>query len=322
MVRPAEEIGATFVHHANPLPPHLRISVVIPTHNRPAFLAEALASVMAQTMPPFEVIVVENGSTPSTQAELQKLVVQYPEITLHHLSENLGCSAARNLGLDVATGDLIFFFDDDDLVAPTLFETALHHFCQHPDSDALVVSYQNLIHHAELDSPYFPTSLFDYRTKGPELERNAFRVFLRSCPPIHSVVIRRQAIGDLRFVEHLEVGEDWLFWLQLARQNCQFAYCPQPLVYYRRHAGSKSHHQRYFFSELEQFLTYLQTTSNLLESRHDRFFIESKLFFTCWSLRNPRFFWKGLRILMYPEWIVHYSLWLIATWMRRLTHGK
>lgn len=99
----------------------IRFSVVIPSHNRSAWLVAALESVFAQTEPAFEIIVADDGSTDDTPDVLRKYEGRVKVLT----QRNAGPSAARNLGIAAATGDYIAFLDSDDLWFPwTLARTA------------------------------------------------------------------------------------------------------------------------------------------------------------------------------------------------------
>ena len=88
----------------------MNISVIIPTFNRCDNLRRALASVMAQTCMPAEVIVIDDGSTDST---LDMVRTEFPEVD-YFFQENNGVSAARNAGIRRATGEWLAFLDSDD----------------------------------------------------------------------------------------------------------------------------------------------------------------------------------------------------------------
>jgi len=89
----------------------MKVSVVIPTYNRAAFLAETLDAVFGQTFPPAEVIVVDDGSTDNTDLVLQAYQDRLQIVTI----PNSGDLVARNVGLSRATGDLVAFCDSDDV---------------------------------------------------------------------------------------------------------------------------------------------------------------------------------------------------------------
>jgi glycosyltransferase involved in cell wall biosynthesis len=90
------------------------ISVVIPTYNRELFLSNCLASVVAQTLQPLEVIVVDDGSTDNTRRLVHSMMEQAPCPIRYLYQENSGAAAARNLGINATQGALICFLDSDD----------------------------------------------------------------------------------------------------------------------------------------------------------------------------------------------------------------
>src|SRR5690606_16089725 len=98
----------------------MRISVVIPTHNRPAGTLEALGSVLAQTALPQEVVVVDDGSAPPLI--LPGEMAGNPLVRRVRLESNRGAAAARNAGIAAAKGDWIAFLDSDDLWMPDKLE--------------------------------------------------------------------------------------------------------------------------------------------------------------------------------------------------------
>lgn len=89
------------------------VSVIIPAYNADSCIAAALLSLQKQSIP-LEVIVVNDGSTDSTQAVVEALCSRYPNITLLNV-ENGGAGKARNIGIQRATGSYIAFLDSDDL---------------------------------------------------------------------------------------------------------------------------------------------------------------------------------------------------------------
>lgn len=96
----------------------LKISVVIPTYNRREQVLEAVASVMAQTSAPFEIVVVDDGSTDDTARYFETM----GDPVRYHRTENRGVSAARNHGVNVSRGDWIAFLDSDDEWHPEKLE--------------------------------------------------------------------------------------------------------------------------------------------------------------------------------------------------------
>ena len=99
------------------MPQHFIISVIVPFYNAEFFLAESLNSLVAQNFNlPFEVIMVDDGSTDNSLSIIKKTNQSY--IKVFSLPSNSGPAAARNLGLKKARGDYVFFLDADDTIEP------------------------------------------------------------------------------------------------------------------------------------------------------------------------------------------------------------
>src|SRR5262249_1550150 len=97
------------------------VSTIIPVHNRPVLLREAVASVLAQTYRPVEIIIVDDGSTDETGQEAEALAEAHSEVRAIH-RQNGGPGAARETGRLAARGEFIQYLDSDDLLLPTKFE--------------------------------------------------------------------------------------------------------------------------------------------------------------------------------------------------------
>jgi len=93
------------------------VSVVVPTHNRSALLAQTLASVRAQTFADLEIVVVDDGSSDNTAEIVTRIDDSRVRMVRHE--QPLGVSAARNRGIREASGEWVAFLDDDDLWAPS-----------------------------------------------------------------------------------------------------------------------------------------------------------------------------------------------------------
>jgi len=109
------------------MPP--KISVVIPTYNRASVVPTAIASVMAQTLRPHEIIVVNDGSKDNTT----EVLAGYGDTIRAITQANTGLSGARNTGIHAATGEWIAFLDDDDEWIPARLATAAETIARHPD---------------------------------------------------------------------------------------------------------------------------------------------------------------------------------------------
>ena len=117
-----------------------RISVIIPTFNRAALLKQALDSVLAQTHDNWEAIVIDDGSTDDTDAVLREYGAHITARRVDHA----GAGVARNVGLQIATGDLITFLDSDDLLSPIALASQVAYLASHPEVTIAYCGWQRL----------------------------------------------------------------------------------------------------------------------------------------------------------------------------------
>ena len=113
------------------------ISVIIPTYNRHHLIKETLDSVLCQTFTNYEIIVVDDASTNGTADWIE---TNYPQVKLIRLIQNQGCAAARNVGVGVASGNLIAFLDHDDQWLPNYLEIQVKALAENPNA---VLAYCN-----------------------------------------------------------------------------------------------------------------------------------------------------------------------------------
>lgn len=115
------------------------VSVILPTHNRPDLLNEALQSLTDQTFSDWEAIVVDDASV--TAVDGATLCRQFgPRLNLHRHAVCLGGAAAKNTGIRSAIAPIVAFLDDDDLYAPQFLARAAGVLSRHPDLDGVFMN--------------------------------------------------------------------------------------------------------------------------------------------------------------------------------------
>jgi glycosyltransferase involved in cell wall biosynthesis len=205
------------------------IAVVIPAYNAGAWIDETLESVLAQTRPPDEVLVVDDGSTDDTAARAQ---AHGGPITLIQ-RENGGPPAAYNLGFDSARSDYVAMCPADDVWELRKLEWQAAILEADPDIDVLFAGAR-YFGRREGDHPH------------PNVAgRQEVGAFLRSMytgdlVPAPTAVVRRslhQRLG--RFDENLP-SEDYEFWLRALRERAIFYYDPRIMVHLRQHDANVS----------------------------------------------------------------------------------
>jgi glycosyltransferase involved in cell wall biosynthesis len=118
----------------------IKISVVICTYNRAAYIESALNSLIVQSIPKnsFEVIVVNNNSTDNTEVICKAFIAKHHDYQLYFLNERQqGASFARNTGASFAKGDLLCFMDDDAIAVPDYLAKIIDFFATHSDAGGL-----------------------------------------------------------------------------------------------------------------------------------------------------------------------------------------
>lgn len=133
------------------------VSIVIPTYNRARQTIAAIESVLGQTYPHFEVIVVDDGSTDNSQEVLQRFTSQKrgPHRVLLSCQRNQGVSIARNAGTAKTKGEYIAFLDSDDLWTPEKLDWQLRAFEQCDDKCGVCFTDARLVNNAGMDVSSF-----------------------------------------------------------------------------------------------------------------------------------------------------------------------
>jgi glycosyltransferase involved in cell wall biosynthesis len=212
----------------------MTISIILPTFNRSRYLPLALDSILAQTYRDLEVIVVDDGSTDDTE----QVVMPYSGQIKYIYQENQGRGAARNVGLQYATGEYIAFLDSDDL--------------WHPDK----LERQVPVLEANADSAFVhgPVDVIDENgCKDEKGTKNILRLFKKagrsgfsyenlidSCLIFMSaILVKKECFRTVGvFDRSLRILEDLDWYLRVARRY-RIAYLDgSPLVSYRFHKGN------------------------------------------------------------------------------------
>jgi glycosyltransferase involved in cell wall biosynthesis len=199
------------------------VSVVVPTYNRAGVLAETLDSILAQTYPHLEVIVVDDGSTDDTQAA----VAPYRDRIIYIRQENQGLAAARNAGFVRSSGDYVAWLDSDDLWNPDKIALQVAVLDRRPDiavvaSDFSAFNVEGYFEHSHASSYY---SVFG-RTPGG----------LAGIFSSHDVLPTR----DLAFVSHEVPDSVRVYEGEIYDKLVDGNFLHPPTVIYRREAGLRA----------------------------------------------------------------------------------
>lgn len=210
-----------------------KISVVIPLYNKEKSIASTLQTVLNQTFTDYEIVIVNDGSTDNSVAEVEKL--HDARIRLIN-QQNAGVSAARNRGIEDAKGELIAFLDADDEWKPEYLATQYFLYQKYPDCSVFACNYE--FHDAE--GNVTPTIIHKLPFVGETgIMTNYFEVASCSNPPICSIsiMVRKQVIQAIGgFPVGVTSGEDLLTWAKLSI-NGYIAFCKRSLAIYNLGEG-------------------------------------------------------------------------------------
>lgn len=209
------------------------ISVVIPLYNKETLISNTLSTVLIQSYQDYEVIVVDDGSTDNSVAEVEK--VQDPRIRLIR-QQNAGVSVARNRGVEAAKGDLIAFLDADDEWKPEYLATQYHLFQKYPECSVFACNYE----FRDVSGKVTPTLIHKLPFVGEDgILSNYFEVASCSHPPLwtSAVMVKKQAMQAIGgFPVGVTSGEDLLTWARLSI-NDHIAFCKRSLAIYNLGEG-------------------------------------------------------------------------------------
>lgn len=255
-----------------------KVTVVIPNYNHAAFLRQRIYSVLQQTYKPFEIIILDDCSTDNSRDIIREYVVAHPQIRFIENGINSGSPFAQwNKAVALATGDLIWIAESDDIAEPYLLEKIIHSF---NTNNNVVLAYcqSNLINgKGEITGSCktFTVGKDDYLFNdnfvmdGKEyIER--FLIHRNTIPNASAVVFKKsmyELTGGLPLIVK-NIG-DWLAWLKILCYG-NITFIAAPLNSFRRHEDSviakatsednkKAHKDWYGYNMRCEFSSFLKT---------------------------------------------------------------
>lgn len=194
-----------------------RVSVIVPTYNRPDMLPDTLQSILAQTYPNIEIIVVNDAG--ENVEPLVKSIA--PNAVYIYHEKNKGLAGTRNTGIRHARGKYIAYLDDDDLFYPEHVETLVSFL----ESSNYKVAYTdaNRAHQIKKGNHYF----VEKRDRPYSFDFDYDKILVANFIPVLCVMHEKSCFDTVgAFDESLKRHEDWELWLRMSRKF-RFAHIPQ-----------------------------------------------------------------------------------------------
>jgi glycosyltransferase involved in cell wall biosynthesis len=223
------------------------VSVVIPTYNKPDLLMETLGTVFAQTFDDYEIIVINDGSTDDTLNRLGDVQREHSEKMRIVTQANAGIGAARNRGLDEATGRYIALLDHDDLWMPRKLEKQVQYLESHPQCVAAGTCFALS---GTPQRPHFTRA--DVADENGIVERPFWQtihgkdVFLTS-----TLMVRRDRIAGIRYGTARGPIEDVQFHIKLMTRGSFGIAGEEILAIYRIHESNASKNPEFYYGGIK-----------------------------------------------------------------------
>ena len=209
---------------------HDRVSIIIPAHNAASTIKDALHSVLEQSLPYWEAIVIDDGSSDETAAIVAAHAANEPRFRLLRQQKG-GVSVARNVGINAARHEWLLFLDADDWLEPRHLELCLRRARKRDRPDIVHAGWARVTPASERSETQF----------APD-QRDLFETLTQYCPfAVHACISRTSLVQELGGFD-TEIGqcEDFDLWQRAARTGARFGRVDHLLALYRMRPGSAS----------------------------------------------------------------------------------
>lgn len=208
-----------------------KVSVIVPVYNTEKYLRKCIDSLVNQTLNDVEIVMINDGSKDSSESIIKEYMEKYPDKFVYRSQENSGQAVARNLALEICTGEYIGFLDSDDFVKTDMFER-MYEKAVETGADYVACGYTDLTYEdgKEIELQHYVASKVACNAK------DMFKGALVS-PFLH--LYRRDIIENskVKFPEGV-IYEDTAFYLNLIPYIKKLAVIEEPLAYRVRHSNS------------------------------------------------------------------------------------
>ena len=215
----------------------VKVSVIVPTHSRPHFLGRTIESLLAQTYPDVEIVVVDDNAPDSSfRADTEALMKNYEaneNIVYVRNEKSIGGGPSRNAGIAASSGDYITFLDDDDVYLPEKIDTQLS-FMLKNDLD---LSFTDVfIHNGD-------GKLIEYRRHSYVDDCSCEALFrqhiIHSLCPTSTYMIKRSFFLQTNGFRAVPMGQDFMLMWDLLEKNPKAGYFPVSYIIQYIHAGER-----------------------------------------------------------------------------------
>jgi len=209
------------------------------TYNREHYIVEALKSIKNQSHSNWECLIIDDGGSDNTEAVITPILKQDTRFTFFQRTDTYlkGLPGCRNYGLDIATGEYIVFFDDDDIVHPQNLELCLSVFKKHED-----LHFCNYLKQSFVGA--FDTNLIneDFNFNCIQTNHQILEDVVTQKTPFASCTVmwKKACFKSIRFNESLMYAEEWECYQRILSTNIKGVLIKKQLYFNRKHANSNT----------------------------------------------------------------------------------
>ncbi|MCL2356387.1 MAG: glycosyltransferase [Defluviitaleaceae bacterium] len=262
----------------------MKVSVIVPVYKAEKYLAQCVNSLLAQTYPNIEIILVNDGSPDKSGEICEKYQQEHPSKIKYFFQENKGASVARNIGIEAASGDRIMFADSDDWINPQMIEAMMK---LSDSADIVACGYVN-----EYSSGLKVTFDFDKLHKHKLEHNDKFELFKNRLVTTSirgfgesadlgmpwGKIYRKDFIGNIRFSSEIIISEDSLFNLYAFQEAKSVILCKGAFYHYRMHESQIT--KRYNEAIFDSCLKFLEEVRIFT----DRHYPNEKEIYNVWAV--------------------------------------
>lgn len=198
----------------------IKVSVIVPIYNTEKFLKKCIDSIVNQTLEEIEIILINDGSTDNSYIICDEYSKKYPQKIKYINNKNIGCSATRNLGINLAKGEYIAFVDSDDYINKNMYKE-MYEKAKKEDLDIVICGINYLTQKAYLIKKSIPQNI---KSKIDYLSHEN-----RIANPVNKL-IKKKIIKNTLFPKNIHYAEDIVFCFKIILKTNKIGHIEK--VYY------------------------------------------------------------------------------------------
>jgi glycosyltransferase involved in cell wall biosynthesis len=215
-----------------------RVSIIMATYNRAKFIAETLRAIQNQTFLDWECLIIDDGGTDSTKEIIAPFIEKDNRFKFYLRPNNYlkGLPGCRNYGLDLAEGDFVIFFDDDDIPHPQNLEICVNELSK--DIEIYFCRYERNVFFDEFHYNY--DFSLNYKSFLMDI-KDIYKVLTNELQIIStSIMWKKECFIENRFNEHLMYAEEWELYPRIISASFKGLSIDKVLFYGRKHLQSNT----------------------------------------------------------------------------------